>query len=31
VTGAVREYRNEPGEPAAAITDVTAFPDACEP
>ena len=25
VTGAVKEYRNEPGLPAAAITDVTAF------
>ena len=25
-TGTVKEYRNEPGTPAAAITDVTAFP-----
>ena len=25
VTGAVKEYRNEPGLPAAAITDATAF------
>ena len=31
VTGAVKEYRNEPGRPAAAITDVTAFPDGCRP
>ena len=30
VTGAVKEYRNEPGRPAAAITDVTAFPDGCQ-
>ena len=29
VTGEVKEYRNEPGTPAAAITDVTAFPGAC--
>ena len=29
VTGNVREYRNEPGRPAPAITDVTAFPEAC--
>ena len=29
VTGEVKEYRNEAGTPAAAITDVTAFPDAC--
>ena len=29
-TGAVKEYRNEPGMPAPAITDVTAFPDGCE-
>ena len=28
-TGAVKEYRNEPGTAAAAITDVTAFPDGC--
>ena len=30
-TGAVREYRNEPGRPAAAITDAAAFPDGCRP
>ncbi len=30
-TGAVREYRNEPGTPAAAITDGTAFPEGCRP
>ena len=30
-TGAVKEYRNEPGRPAAAITDVAAFPDGCRP
>ena len=29
VTGSVREYRNEPGHPAPAITDVTAFPGGC--
>ncbi len=29
VTGAVTEYGNEPGRPASAITDVTAFPEAC--
>ena len=29
VTGTVREYRNEPGTPAAAITDATAFPGGC--
>ena len=28
-TGDVREYRNEPGQPAAAITDARAFPDSC--
>lgn len=28
-TGAVREYTNEPGQPAPAITDATAFPRAC--
>ena len=28
-TGEVREYRNEPGRPAAAVTDATAFPAAC--
>ena len=27
VTGTVREYGNEPGTPAAAISDVTALPD----
>ena len=29
-TGAVREYRNEPGTPAAAVTDAKAF-EACAP
>ena len=29
VTGAVREYRNDPGLPAPAITDVTAFAGSC--
>ena len=29
VTGEVKEYRNEAGTPAAAITDVAAFPGAC--
>ena len=29
VTGEVKEYRNETGTPAAAITDVTAFANAC--
>ncbi|MYB18741.1 MAG: PKD domain-containing protein, partial [Holophagales bacterium] len=29
VTGAVKEYRNTPGMPAAALTDVAAFPDVC--
>ncbi len=28
-TGAVKEYRNEPGVQAPAITDVTAFPASC--
>ena len=28
-TGVVKEYRNEPGTSAAAITDVAAFPDGC--
>ena len=28
-TGGVREYRNEPGQPAAAITDARAFSDSC--
>jgi len=27
--GTVKEYRNEPGAPAPAITDVTAFPAGC--
>ena len=30
-TGAVKEYRNEAGTAAAAITDTTAFPDGCRP
>ncbi len=30
-TGMAREYRNEPGTPAPAITDVRAFADACTP
>ena len=30
VTGAVREYRNEPGIPAAAITGTAAFPEGCK-
>ena len=29
--GEQRLYRNEPGEPAAGVTDVRAFPEACEP
>ncbi len=29
VTGAMKEYRNEPGSLSAAITDNTAFPGAC--
>ena len=29
VTGAVKEYRNEPGTPAAAIADVAAFTEGC--
>ena len=28
-TGDVQEYRNEPGQSAAAITDAKAFPDSC--
>jgi len=28
-TGAAKEYRNEPGTAAAAITDVKAFPEGC--
>ncbi|MYG26787.1 MAG: PKD domain-containing protein, partial [Boseongicola sp. SB0677_bin_26] len=31
VTGAVREYGNDPGTPAAAITDSQAFPGSCQP
>ncbi|MXY16081.1 MAG: PKD domain-containing protein [Acidobacteria bacterium] len=30
VTGGVKEYRNEPGLPAPAITDATAFPRGCD-
>ncbi|MYB19269.1 MAG: PKD domain-containing protein, partial [Holophagales bacterium] len=30
-TGAVREYRNDPGMPAPAITDANAFPGSCRP
>ncbi|MCY3933747.1 MAG: M14 family zinc carboxypeptidase [Acidobacteria bacterium] len=30
-TGVEREYRNEPGVPASAIVDATAFPDGCRP
>ena len=30
-TGLKKEYRNEPGVPASAITDATAFPDGCRP
>ena len=30
-TGTVKEYRNESGMPAPAITDSAAFPDACLP
>jgi len=30
-TGDVQEYRNEPGRPAAAITDAKAFPAGCRP
>ena len=30
VTGLEREYRNEPGLPAPAITDGTAFPEGCQ-
>ena len=29
--GEQRLYRNEPGRPAAGVTDVRAFPEACEP
>ena len=31
VTGAAREYRNEPGLPAPAITDGAGFPEGCRP
>ena len=31
VTGAVKEYGNEPGLPAPAITDATALPEGCRP
>ena len=31
VTGAVKEYRNEPGLPASATTDAHAFPAGCRP
>ena len=31
VTGQVREYRNEPGGPAPAITDLGAFTESCRP
>ena len=31
LTEAAREYRNEPGLPAPAITDAKAFPDGCQP
>ena len=31
VTGAAKEYRNQPGLPAPAITDPTAFPQGCRP
>ena len=30
VTGEAREYRNEPGMPARAIADATAFAGGCE-
>ena len=30
-SGAVKEYRNEPGKPAPAITDAAAFPEGCRP
>ncbi len=29
VTGLTKDYRNEPGRPAPAITDQTAFPEVC--
>ena len=31
VTGVVKKYRNDPGHPAPAITDATAFAEGCEP
>ena len=31
VTGTVKEYRNEPGLPAPAMTDATALPEGCRP
>ena len=31
VTGVAKEYGNEPGLPAPAITDATAFPEGCRP
>ncbi|MYF96196.1 MAG: hypothetical protein F4210_11960 [Holophagales bacterium] len=31
VTGTTREYRNEPGMPAGAVTDGTAFAEGCQP
>ena len=31
VTGTVKEYRNEPGQPAAAIAGARAFPEGCQP
>ena len=31
MTGTVKEYRNEPGVPAVAITDARAFPEGCRP
>lgn len=31
VSGTVREYRNEAGVPAAAVTDTSAFPEGCQP
>ena len=30
-TGDIKEYTNEPGRPAPAITDAKAFPDSCGP
>ncbi len=31
MTAAVKEYRNDPGVPAPAITDAKAFPEGCRP